>query len=212
MAKNWTAAEAYAALAKGDREDRQDIAKRFPLFATATMEEIIAAIPANVSARKIESILKGEVNDEPADTDDEDNAVESDYSSMSGKELLALCKERGLKVTSHSKDAMIALLEANNDKTVEEDEDEEDEKPVKKTKKAEKPVKKSKKTVEEDEDDFDDFGDDDDDDFDDDDEEEVKPAKKSKKAEKPAKKSKKVEEDDFDDDDDDDDDDFDDFD
>ena len=58
MAKNWTVAEAYEALRNGDKEARIDIGRRFPLFATATEDEIISALPSYLTARKLEALLK----------------------------------------------------------------------------------------------------------------------------------------------------------
>ena len=73
MAIKWTAAEAYEALLKGNKEDRIDIGRRFPLFATATPQEIICALPEYITARKIEAGLKG-----GADVDDGDEDVDEE--------------------------------------------------------------------------------------------------------------------------------------
>lgn len=70
MAKNWTVSEAFDALQSGDKEARQDIGRRFPLFATSTPEELLAAIPPHISARKVEAVLKGDMPEAEADEDD----------------------------------------------------------------------------------------------------------------------------------------------
>jgi len=62
-AKNWGAGEAFKALQSGDKESRLDIGKRYPLFATASAEEIVEALDF-ITARKIEAILKGPLKEE----------------------------------------------------------------------------------------------------------------------------------------------------
>ena len=57
MAKNWTVAEGFKALMDNDILARQDIAKRFPLFATATSREILMALD-DLTIRKVESMLR----------------------------------------------------------------------------------------------------------------------------------------------------------
>lgn len=74
MAKNWTVAEAFDALQSGDKEARQDIGRRFPLFATSTPEELLAAIPTYVSVRKVEAVLKGDMP-EAEEVEDETEEV-----------------------------------------------------------------------------------------------------------------------------------------
>lgn len=44
----------------GDKEARIDIGRRFPLFATATEDEIISALPSYLTARKLEALLKAD--------------------------------------------------------------------------------------------------------------------------------------------------------
>lgn len=68
MAKNWTVKEAVVVLAQGsDKAAIQDIARRFPLFATTASRgevgllEIIQALPDHITARKIESVLKADI-------------------------------------------------------------------------------------------------------------------------------------------------------
>ena len=57
MAKRWAAWEAAKVLKSGDKEDRIDIIRRFPLFATAAPEVLLEAIPNFVSARQVEKVL-----------------------------------------------------------------------------------------------------------------------------------------------------------
>lgn len=71
MAKNWTVSEAFDALQSGDKEARQDIGRRFPLFATSTPEELLAAIPPHISARKVEAMLKGDMPEAEAEVEAE---------------------------------------------------------------------------------------------------------------------------------------------
>ena len=58
-ARKWTVSEAVAALRDGNKEARIDIARRFPLFATATDEEILDEITL-MTARQIEIRMKGD--------------------------------------------------------------------------------------------------------------------------------------------------------
>ena len=75
-AKRWGLNEGVKALRDGDVKARIDIATRFPLFATATLEEIIEEVPAKfMTVRQVEirmkkKLLKGYVED--TDTDDDD--------------------------------------------------------------------------------------------------------------------------------------------
>ena len=80
MAKNWTAAEAVKVIREGkDKAAIADIGRRFPIFtvfAASNLEKLIDAVPDYVSARKMEAILKGDVDTSAAgdddDADDED--------------------------------------------------------------------------------------------------------------------------------------------
>jgi len=62
MAKNWLAAEAAGAIINGTTEEKQDIGRRFPLFAQSVAAnssnpnflKFAAALPAYLTARKIE--------------------------------------------------------------------------------------------------------------------------------------------------------------
>ena len=85
MAKNWTAAEAFQALMDGDKDARIELGKRFPLFATATAEEIIGAIPDYVTARKIEAQLAADVDDEvEEEAEEEEDEEEAEEEAAAG--------------------------------------------------------------------------------------------------------------------------------
>lgn len=216
MARNWTLTEAVNVIKDGsDKAARQEIAKRYPLLATATIDEIINAIPEKVSARMIETRLAEDIDDDAESAADEKPAKQSvkktsgDMEPKPWSEMSQYEKKKARKAGAE----FVAECKA-----LDEDDDDEDEKPVKKS--AAKPVKKkaAQKSDDVDDDDDEDFEDfDDDDDFDDDEEDEKpakKPAKKSSKGDTKAKSKKAAKkpaddnDDDFDDDDDDDLDDF----
>lgn len=84
MAKNWKVGEAVRAIQAGNTADILDLGRRFPLFtvlAAQTNEagaKLLDCIPDYVSARKIESVLKGDAQETEADTDAEEEAVETE--------------------------------------------------------------------------------------------------------------------------------------
>lgn len=114
MAKNWKVGEAVRAIQVGNKEDVLDIGRRFPLFlrlASQTNEagaQLLDTIPDYVTARKVESVLKGDIveGEDDAATTGEDKAPEADkkadkkdaYSGKTAKELYTLCKERKIEV------------------------------------------------------------------------------------------------------------------
>lgn len=63
MTKNWTVGEAFRALESGDKDVRMDIGRRYPMFATASVEEILSSLDF-VSLRKVENVLKGSGEEE----------------------------------------------------------------------------------------------------------------------------------------------------
>ena len=93
MAKNWTAAEAFQALMDGDKDARIELGKRFPLFATATAEEIIGAIPDYVTARKIEAQLAADVDDEVEEEAEEEEEVKPAKKTASKKAAKKVVEE-----------------------------------------------------------------------------------------------------------------------
>jgi predicted peroxiredoxin len=177
MAKNWKVGEAVRAIQAGNKEDILDIGRRFPLFANLAAQvneagvAMLDCVPDYCTARKIESVLKGDVqeteNEEAAEEEvKEETPVkkapakkeapkkaakkevepeeeEDSLESKSAKELYDMCKEAGLKVKpKQDKSVYIDALNAANEKAEEEaDWDEEEEEET--PKKA--PAKKAKK-------------------------------------------------------------------
>lgn len=163
MAKNWTIGEAFRAVMEGDKEGILDVGKRFPLSCVmlakvnAEAAVIFDALPENMTVRKLESVLKGDI-----EVSDEDDANE-DAPVVEKKEK----KEKVEKKVGKRGRPAKKVVEPDDD----EDFDDEDEEEVvvkpKKKEKEKKNKKPAKKSVVEDDDDDDD---DDDFDFDDDDE------------------------------------------
>ena len=164
MAKNWTIGEAFKAVMEGDKEGILDVGKRFPpscvMLAKVNAEAavIFDALPENMTVRKLESVLKGDV-----EVSDEDDANE-DAPAVEKKEKKEKAEKKGGKRGRPAKKVVELDDDEYFDDEDEEDDDEEEvvAKPKKKEKKNKKPAKKP--VVEDDDDDDDDF------DFDDDDE------------------------------------------
>lgn len=74
MARRWSVSEAYIALQSGNKTDRTEIAKRFPLFATASADELLRSIPSFVSPRQVEVVLRGDGTDQVFDEAEEQAA------------------------------------------------------------------------------------------------------------------------------------------
>ena len=186
MAKNWKCNEAVRAIQAGDKAAIQDIGRRFPLFANLAAQvneagaAILDCVPEYCTARKIESVLKGDVpeveEDEVEEVEEkapakkapakksakkapakkeveEEEDDEDDLESKSAKELYEMCKEKGLKVKAkQDKEVYIEALTKAEEPAEEEDwEEEEEEKPAPK-KAAKKPAKKAKEEDDEDDD------------------------------------------------------------
>lgn len=141
MATNWSAYEAAKEIMGNNKENIAEIGSRFPLFTRTVacanndyLLDILKALP-KVTARVVETGLKEmEVEDneqmeeaeapkkekktpkskQPVQEDDwdEEDGTESEYDGMTGKELYALCCERGISslCKSRSKDYLIDLL------------------------------------------------------------------------------------------------------
>lgn len=193
MAKNWKVGEAVKAIQAGNKEDILDIGRRFPLFANlaAQVNEagvlLLECVPEYCSARKIESVLKGDVqesteddvvNEEEKETpkkaekkaakpvkkaakkEEEEEEGENDNDSLeskSAKELFEMCKEAGLKVKP--KQDKSVYIEALNAANDDADDEEDDWEEEEAPK---KPVKKAaskpaKKAAKDEEDDDDDW-------------------------------------------------------
>lgn len=184
MAKNWKVGEAVKAVKSGNKADILDIGRRFPLFANLAAQlndagvQLLDCIPEYVSARKLESVLKGDVQpteeEEETEVEEEKPAKkkapakntktkaskkaeaeeEDEYAGKSAKELYDMCKDAGLKVKpKQTKDVYVEALKSANEN--EEDDDWGDEEEEAPKKPAKKPAKKKapKKEVEEDDDD-----------------------------------------------------------
>ena len=180
MAKNWKVGEAVKAIKSGNKADILDIGRRFPLFANLAAQlndagvQLLDCIPEYVSARKLESVLKGDVQptEEEEETEVEEKPAkkkapakakaskkeeEDEYSGKSAKELYDMCKEAGLKVKpKQTKEVYIEALKSAENEVEEDDDwgDEEEEAPKKPAKKTTK-KKAPKKEVEEEDDDDD---------------------------------------------------------
>ena len=142
MATNWSAYEAAKEIMGNNKENIAEIGSRFPLFTRTVacanndyLLDILKALP-KVTARVVETGLKEiEVEDneqmeeaevqkkekktpkskqpvQEDDWEDEEDKTESEYDGMTGKELYALCCERGISslCKSRSKDYLIDLL------------------------------------------------------------------------------------------------------
>ena len=193
MAKNWKLGEAVRAIQAGNKEDIIDLGRRFPLFSNLAAQvneagmAIIDCVPDYCTARKIESVLKGDVQ-EAAEVDDEGaeeeapakkapekaekkapakkaakKAEEEDDSleSKSAKELFDMCKEAGLKVKpKQDKSVYIEALKAANEDAEDDEEDwgdEEEEDTPKKEPAKGKAKPAAKKAPKKDEEDDDDW-------------------------------------------------------
>ena len=164
MAKNWTIGEAFKAVMEGDKEGILDVGKRFPLSCVmlakvnAEAAVIFDALPENMTVRKLESVLKGDV-----EVSDEDDANE-DALVVEKKEKKEKAEK---KVGKRGRPAKKVVEPDDDDEDFDEDDEDDEEEVVVKPKKKEKEKKNKKpvkKPVVEDDDDDDDF------DFDNDDE------------------------------------------
>lgn len=187
MAKNWKVGEAARAIQAGNTADILDLGRRFPLFTVLVAQtneagmKLLDCIPDYVSARKIESVLKGDAQETEADTEDEaaeeeapkkkeapakkapekkapaKKKEEDGLEAKSPKELFDMCKEAGLKVKpKQDKAVYIKALkdaEAKAEEAEAEDDDWGDEEEEAPKKAAPKKEAKKAKKAEEDEDD-----------------------------------------------------------
>ena len=186
MAKNWKVGEAVRAIQSGNKEDIMDIGRRFPLFANLAAQaneagtKLLDCVPDYCTARKIESVLKGDIQETEGEVEAEEaeetpapkkaekapakkapakakakakEEVEEDgLESKSAKELFDMCKEAGLKVKPKQDKAV--YIKALKDAEAADDDwgDEEEEAPAPK-----KPAKKAPAKKAKDEDDDDDW-------------------------------------------------------
>lgn len=130
MAKNWTVKEALEALKSFDKLAIADFGKRFPIATAALMKagvnatELVSGLPDHVSMRKVESKLKGDIEDTDSEVDEtEDDVEEETPKAKRGR--------KGAKSEEEKRAAAKARREARKAKAkaaeAEEDEDEEDE-------------------------------------------------------------------------------------
>ena len=169
MAKNWTIGEAFKAVLEGDKEGILDVGKRFPLSCVmlakvnAEAAVIFDALPENMTVRKLESVLKGDIEVSDEDDANEDAPVAEKKEKKEKAEKKVGKRGRPAKKVAETDDDEDFEDEDFDDED-EEDEDEEEVVVKPKKNKKEKNKKPAKKPVAEDDDDDDDF------DFDDDDE------------------------------------------
>lgn len=125
FAKTWKPGEAARAILSGDQEAILDIGKRFPMFTVAVASgkvesflNILDSLPDYVSARQIDSRLRGGAAESEDSEDSAEEAPEvpakaekaekpsakkaekkeDPYAGKTAKELFAICKERKIKV------------------------------------------------------------------------------------------------------------------
>ena len=187
MAINYKVGEAIEALKKGDTQTKIDIGRRFPLFTILAVQlndaaiEMANAIPSHITARQIESRLKGDtaevdteddtdeeeeaptpaqkpkakvkakVKPEPEPEEDDEDEDESTYAGKSAKELYDMAKGRGLTVKTKQKAAVYQAILEADD---EEEEEEEAPAPAPKPKTKPKTKAKAKATVVDDDDEW----------------------------------------------------------
>lgn len=134
MAKNYTLNEAVEVIAKGtDMEAIADIGKRFPILAHKiavvaakageSFVDLMGYMPEHLTANKVNTVIKNSLGGvTESDEDEEDTGVKptteeatesanTDYESMSGKELVKLIRKagKGGLITSKKKADLVAL-------------------------------------------------------------------------------------------------------
>ena len=106
MAKNWKVGEAVRAIKAGNKEDILDIGRRFPLFANLAAQvneagvELLDCVPEYCSARKIESVLKGDVQEAADDDREEEEAPAEKKGPVKRKQKVE--GPRSLKVITYN--------------------------------------------------------------------------------------------------------------
>lgn len=152
MAKNYTFKEAVEIIAKGtDMEAIAELGKRFPVLAVKvavvaakageSFTDLMSYMPEHLTANKVNTVIKSAFgdaadSDEDADVEGVDEATEdaaeatgeTDYDSMSGKELVKLLRKagKGKLITSKKKADLVALCNKELGEATEADEVEED--------------------------------------------------------------------------------------
>ena len=113
MATNWNVKQAYAAINDGNKEAIIDIGRRFPLSLNILSKinennpavSLINALPEHITVRKIEQILKGDIEEgeegaveataEEANEATVEEGTESEYDKMNRKQLRDLIVAAG---------------------------------------------------------------------------------------------------------------------
>lgn len=150
MAKNYTFKEAVEIIAKGkNKQAIAELSKRFPILtlriaklAALAEEEFIdiaKCMPDNLTANKVNNVIKGmdneaaeqdedeDVNEDNYDEDvNEDGDDEEDLDTMTTKELIALCSKRGIKVPKYGKNKQFYISKLNETNDDDHDSDEDD--------------------------------------------------------------------------------------
>ena len=108
MATNWNVKQAYVAINEGNKEAIVDIGRRFPLTLNILSKidgknpavNLINALPEHITVRKIEQILKGDVEEGEEGTTEEvteevneaaaEEKTENEYDKMNRKQLREL--------------------------------------------------------------------------------------------------------------------------
>ncbi|MDD4804585.1 MAG: hypothetical protein PHN69_05365 [Candidatus Pacebacteria bacterium] len=152
MAKNYTYAEAVAIIAEGkDLEAIMDLGRRYPVLVQKTtvvatkagedFVELMSFMPEYLTANKVNTSIKKAVTETEADSDSEEEDVdaadetsedanegaETDYDSMTAKELWDILGKAGKRGTAKSKkkvDLVEAVKALANGGAEEADEDE----------------------------------------------------------------------------------------
>lgn len=138
MAKNWTVNEALEALKANDKAAIADFGKRFPIATVALVkagegiELFVSGLPEHVTMRKIESNLKGDVEDvateEETDVDTEE--TEEEEVKPAKKEKKAATSEDDKKAAAKARREARKAKKAAAAKVEDDTEDEEDEEPA----------------------------------------------------------------------------------
>lgn len=152
MATNWNVKDAYNAIIAGKKEDIIDLGHRFPLALSVLSKigeanpavELINALPEHVTVRKIEQILKGDVEEveaaetakdvvsKTAEAKTETEEAENDYSNMNATQLSNMLKDAGVykdcikKMGGAKKQQMLDYIEKYGVEPVEEEEADEE--------------------------------------------------------------------------------------
>lgn len=150
MATNWNVKQAYVAINEGNKEAIIDIGRRFPLTLNILSKidgknpavNLINALPEHITVRKIEQILKGDVEEgeeveaaettkevvsKTAEAKTETEEAENDYSNMNATQLSNMLKDAGVykdcikKMGGAKKQQMLAYIEKYGVEPVEEE-------------------------------------------------------------------------------------------